>query len=281
MKIEKKLCIGTVKFGLNYGLKNSQKIQINEIKKIFKYLNNTNISFLDTASSYGTSEKIIGKMKSSNFNIISKMYIKNIDSNIETCLKKSLKNLKTNKIYGILVHNPEIFLKKDSIKIYKQLCLFKKKKLVNKIGVSVYDPDILNKILKKFKFDIIQFPANVFDHSFLKKENLKYYKSLGMELHVRSIFLQGILLSNKIPNKINYNGKFIKKFSDYLKKNNLKSLDFCLNFILQFKEIDKIIVGIDNLNNLEQITKFKKINKKFLTKNFFIKNKYLIDPRKW
>ena len=282
MNIEKKISIGTVKFGLNYGLINSQRIRINEIKKIFNYLNNTNINFLDTASSYGTSEKIIGKIKNKKFNIISKIYIKNLDFNIEKFLKKSLNNLKTKKIYGILVHNPDIFLKNNSMKIYKQLYILKKKKLVNKIGISVYDPNVLDKILKKFKFDIIQFPANVFDHSFLKKEKLKYYKTLGIELHARSIFLQGVLLSNKIPNQISYNGKIFKKYHDYLKKNNLKSLDFCLNFILQFKEIDKVIVGVDSLNDLEQIMKYKKISKKLLLKkNFIIKNKNLTDPRRW
>ena len=273
MNIEKKLCIGTVKFGLNYGAINNQKIRINEIKRIFNYLNNTNINFLDTASSYGTSEKTIGKIKSRKFNIISKIYIKNIDSNIEKYLKKSFQNLKTKKIYGILIHNSEILLKKESYKIYEQLCILKKKKLVNKIGISVYDTEVLKKIIKKFKFDIVQFQANVFDRSFLKNQKLKYYKSLGMELHVRSIFLQGVLLSNKIPKKIRDNGKILKKYYNYLKKNNLNPLDFCLNFILQFKEIDKIIVGIDNLNNLKQIIKFKKINKKFLTKKFITKNK--------
>ena len=281
MIFEKKICIGTVKFGLKYGLNNIKKIHIDEISKIFKYLNKSKIKFLDTAPSYGNSQKIIGKIKKKNFDIISKIYLKDVNTNIEANLKKTIIDLKSKKIYALLIHNSEILLKKEAYKIYKQLIFLKKKKLVKKIGISVYNPDVLKKIVSKYKFDIIQFQGNAIDRRFLNRKNLDHYKSLGIELHVRSIFLQGVLLKNKVPRKLVNSKKILNKFYNYMKKNNINPLDFCLSFILQFKQIDKIVVGIDNLKNLSQIISFKKIKKNHLIKNFSSDKQTLIDPRKW
>ena len=83
--------------------------------------------------------------------------------------------------------------------------------MVKKIGISVYNPDVL-KIVSKYKFDIIQFQGNAIDRRFLNRKNLDHYKSLGIELHVRSIFLQGVLLENKVPRKLVNSKKILNKF---------------------------------------------------------------------
>ena len=74
----------------------------------------------------------------------------------------------------------------------------KKNKVIKKIGISVYNKNELNEILKVFTPEIIQFPLNVFNQSFNDKKYLQSLKHKGIELHARSIFLQGLLLKNKV-----------------------------------------------------------------------------------
>ncbi len=279
MKLEKKICLGTAQFGYRYGLIKKNKISLKEIKKILSYIKKKKIDYLDTALSYGKSQKIIGNFKTKNLKIISKITIKSSSKNISEELKTILKELKTKKIYALLIHNSEILLKKKYSYIFKQLTDLKKKKLIKKIGISVYNPKVLNKILKKFKFDLVQFPGNLFDTRFLK--NLDNYKSAGLELHVRSVFLQGVLLINNTPMRLRKYSNILNRYYKFLNNNDIDPIHLCINFILQFKKIDKIVIGVNSLNELKQIVENKKIEKKYLKKKFYLNNSKLIDPRKW
>lgn len=281
MNLSNKFCLGTVQFGQKYGFFNKKKITDIEIKKIFKSINQEKIKFLDTALSYGESQIKVGKFKKKNFKIVSKLIFDKDIKLIDKDFEKLLKQLKSNNIYALLVHNPDVLLTKKSKLIFNYLNGLKKKKLIRKFGVSVYDPTTLNKILKKFKIDIVQFPGNVLDKRFLNKNKLKYYKSLKIELHVRSIFLQGVLVNHDIPTSLKRFSKILKKYSNYLIRNKIEPIDFCISFIKQYKEIDKYIFGVNSLRELEQIINFKSINIKYLRRNFSFNNKNLIDPRRW
>ena len=69
-----KLGIGTVQFGKKYGISNTlEEPNYQEVNKILKLAIKNNISILDTASEYGTSEIKIGKSHlKNNFKIITK-----------------------------------------------------------------------------------------------------------------------------------------------------------------------------------------------------------------
>ena len=164
----------------------------------------TPINFIDTANNYGKSEEIIGMNETSSFELTSKFPTINKNMGvkifIEKNLKETLKKTKTKQIYGYLAHNPNDLLSSKGKIIIKTLIQLKKQKLVKKIGVSVYEVKELKKILKVFKPDIVQLPINILNQSFLKNDFLKKIKELGIEIQVRSIFLQGMLLENKIKN---------------------------------------------------------------------------------
>ena len=155
--------------------------------------------------------------------------------------------------------------------------------MIKNIGVSVYEVQELKKILSYFKIDIIQIPVNILDHRFLKKNLLKKIKRQVKEIHVRSIFLKGLLLKNKLTRPKYFNKwSIFKKVDTFFEKNNFNRLDFCLNFVRNIKEIDKIIIGVSSKKQLLHILKTKKKTSKlpnFLTQN--VAPKKLLIPKYW
>ena len=151
----------------------------------------------------------------------------------------------------------------------------------NKIGISIYEPKDIDELLNN-KYDIsIQFPLNVINRSFLQIIKKKKFYS---PTFVRSVFLQGILLKKIKDKKVNQ--KLVisgNNYLDFLKKKNICPLEFSLSFINQFENINYIILGIENQNQLEKILKcnFSNFNNNHLRsiKSFF--NKKFVDPRNW
>ncbi len=145
--------------------------------------------------------------------------------------------------------------------MYKILNKLKKKKKFVKLGVSIYNTKELEFVINNFNIDIINLPISVANQQFCEKKYLSILKKKKIEIHVRSIFLQGLLLSNyrSLPKKFKENKFFIQWFN-WLKVNKYNSLDVCIGFIKNIKYIDKMIIGVDNLNQLKMIVKSYKKN---------------------
>ena len=137
--------------------------------------------------------------------------------------------------------------------------------------------------MKNFKIDIIQTSFNLFDKRILKYIKKNKIKK-NIEIHGRSIFLNGLLLMNRknLPSYFSKWNMHFKKFNYWLKKNNIANIEACLNFGLQNKRINKLIFGVDSAEQLKQIIKIIKHNKiNFKFPIFKSANKQLIDPRIW
>ncbi len=283
------LIIGSAQIGMRYGLQ-KKKIPKKHINKIYKLCKNNNIKYVDTANSYGTSEKIIGQSKLNNLKIITKIVIPINISNkylrkfIQSNLKKTIKKLNVKQIDAILIHNPSIFKSNNKEIILNIFDELKKKKLIKYFGASVYSPNDVNKLLKFWKPDIIQFPLNILDQRFLKNNFIKKLKKEQIILLSRSIFLQGFLLQNVE----NYSIIKLKKFKFILQKiekwcvnNKITRIDACIHFVKNISYIDYMIVGFDDFYQLEKIIKsFRSKNIK-IPETFKVDNLQLIDPRRW
>jgi aryl-alcohol dehydrogenase-like predicted oxidoreductase len=253
---------------------------------ILKCAKKYGINFIDTANNYGKSEEILGMNETSSFELTSKFPTINknmgVKKFIEKNLKETLKKTKTKQIYGYLAHNPNDLLSSKGKIIIKTLIQLKKQKLVKKIGVSVYEVKELKKILKVFKPDIVQLPINILNQSFLKNDFLKKIKELGIEIQVRSIFLQGMLLENKIKNLSKIIDVKVQKIDKICNKKNITRLSFLLNFINSIQEIDKIVVGIDSVNQLKKIIKSMQNPIKIGNfKGLALTDERIVDPRSW
>ena len=220
-----KLIVGTAQFGFKYGL-NKIKIKKLEIKNIEKILKKNSLKKFDTAMNYGESEKIIGDFKIKK-KVITKIKLpekkpKDLKKWFKKKLNISLKKLKVKSLYGLLIHDTSDILGKN--KEFLDILLdCQKKRLISKLGISVYEVSEINRVLKFWKPEIIQMPVNIFDHRFLNNNFLYKLKKLNIELHARSCFLNGVLLEKKI--RIG-NFKSKKIFSSFLnwcqKKRNIE-----------------------------------------------------------
>jgi len=287
-KLLKKLVLGTAQIGSNYGITNNQIISEKEIKKIFNFCKINNINKIDTAASYIESENIIGKYIDDNWIINTKLpkipdNIIDINNFIRNETNKSIKKLNIKNINCLFIHNTETLFSKNSNDIYKTLLTLKKEKIIRKIGISIYTPNELDKILRSYEFDYIQVPINIFNQSFANSENLKKLDLKNILIQARSIFLQGLLLvdEKKLPQKFINEKKIWKIWYEWVNDHNLNKLDICLSFVMSFDEIKEIIFGIGSLQNLVEIA--HSANKKipYFPIELIDQSSKILDPRLW
>jgi aryl-alcohol dehydrogenase-like predicted oxidoreductase len=285
-----KLGLGTVQFGLDYGIINkSGQIKKAEAKEIIKLAKKNNIDLLDTAINYGDSEKILGQIGISNFNIVTKLPncpINSLDiiSWVKTHIVNSLKRLGINSLYGLLIHRSDNLTGSCGRKIKDALHQLKSEGLVKKIGVSIYNPTELEKIIQTIQLDIVQAPINLIDQRLESSGWMQRLHDEGIEIHARSIFLQGLLLSprKKIPNKFERWGHIWDKWEYEQKKNKKSPMEMCLSYSLLHPKIDKIIVGVDSPSHFNSIIVASK-NVMKLNDSSIIKanDPMLINPFNW
>ena len=285
----KKLAIGTATFGMNYGTFNSfGQIDTNQANQILALAIDKNIDTIDTAISYGESEKVLGSIGVQNWKIISKIPpveigTASISQWVDSQVNESLKRLNIPKIYALLLHQPEQLRKPYGSKIWSALCELKKQKRVSKIGYSIYDPSELDDLWTEFKPDIIQAPFNLIDRRMLTSGWLNKLHDRNCEVHVRSVFLQGLLLS-----KTSNMPKFFKAWSslwdnyiEWQAAQNISPLEACMGFVLSFPQISKIIVGVDSLRQFEQVVNCKFPGLRNFPEEISTDDINLINPRKW
>jgi len=245
-----KLALGTATFGLDYGINNKTgKITKGQALKILSFATENSIDTIDTAADYGDSEKVIGEFNNSKLKIITK--ISGNEENIEQFFNQSLIRLNTKKVYGCLIHDFSAFSKNNNI--WAELIKLKQEEKVEKIGFSVYYPKEIDEILAKGIIpDIVQIPYNIFDQRF--DNTIKTLKEKGVEIHVRSVFLQGLFFKDvdTLDNRFEKIKTKLIRLQGISNNLNLPIASLCLNFVLFNQNIDKVVIGVDSLDNLKQ-----------------------------
>lgn len=285
-----KLALGTAQFGSKYGIANQTgKMQSLEIKKILELAKEADLDLIDTAIAYGDGEKRIGDTGIRDFKFVSKLPAipndcENINAWVEAKVQSSLNHLGTESLYGLLVHRSKDFFENSDKKLINALNDMKLNGLVKKIGISIYDPSECEKALSLHRIDIVQAPLNLIDRRLETSGWLSKLHSEEIEIHTRSAFLQGLLLMprDKIPKKFDRWSKYWDKWSSELKKNKLSALEACLLYPLSLPEIDKVIVGVDNVKQLNEVITISKSQKSKIDCSFMISNdQNLINPSNW
>jgi len=278
----KRLVIGSANFTQKYGA-DPIKLNYKENRKILKLAKNIGIYEIDTAKTYLKRKDIFLDMDKK-FKFSTKIIPNSKWVSLEFCQKQledHFKSFSTNKIETLLFHDIKILFTKRGMKIFKNLEVLKKKKFFKKIGLSIYDTSCLNYLNSNYNFDVVQCPYNILDKRILTTGWHDKLKNQGIETHIRSIFLQGLLVNKSVYKKF-YFKKWQKLFFNWfqnLENNNISPIDYCLSDLLNF-DFDKIIIGINNSENLKEIINFKTIRKNKMI-NFNISDTKLIDPRNW
>ncbi len=297
---ENKLVLGTAQLGVNYGIANKLgKPAENKAIEIMKYAAENGISYFDTAYSYGNSEIIIGKFLNTyksyknKINIITKMASLNKEKlgekDINNRFFKSLHRLGQESIYCYMIHDFSD-IENNCDEIGKVFLKLKENNYIKKIGVSIYDQFQLEFLFKYFDFDLIQIPISIFDQRFIADILLQRAKRKKIEIHARSIFLQGLLFieENNLPLEMNKFKDHILKLKEISLKYDLSKEEIALLFVNTINEIDKIIIGVEKISQLQRNVKilgksknFNKIKTLINFKDFFIEDTNIIDPRRW
>lgn len=286
----KKLALGTAQFGMSYGIANQHgKIKLEDIKDILKLAEEKNIDLVDTAIAYGDSEKIIGNIGILDFKFVSKLPLFpkkediNVISWVDDQIKLSLKRLRIKSLYGLLIHRSEDLLGGSGKKIVNALNKLKSKGIVKKIGISIYEPSELKKLTDLIKVDIIQAPLNIIDQRLINSGWLsKLYKS-DVEVHIRSVFLQGLLLMSKKnrPPKFNRWKNLWRIWHEWLNDNQITALEATIRYALSIKKISKVIVGVDSKKQLQQIILASEGKLPPIPSELFMSDINLLNPSNW
>jgi len=259
----RKLALGAVQFGIDYGINSTEgQVKPKEVENILHYARLKGIDLLDTAPAYGNSEKILGQVGVENIKVVTKTrYFDSLEINnsdiklLNNDFYRSLKNLKQDNIYGVLVHNANDLLKPGAEKLFKQLQELKQEEKIVKIGVSVYSHNQLQSILDSFDIDLVQLPFNILDRRMIESGMLSDLHAKGVEVHARSVFLQGLLLMSEQnrPEKFNrWNGLW-RIWHEWLNDNQLTALEAAIRYAISMPEISKILVGVDTKDQLKEI----------------------------
>jgi aryl-alcohol dehydrogenase-like predicted oxidoreductase len=250
-----KLVLGAAQFGMDYGINNKRgKIPREEVFEILKMAFESGIDILDTAYAYGESESVIGDfIESSGFklNVISKLPICDLED-IENVFETSINRLRLYSLYGYYIHSFQHYL--ETPEVLSTLTKMKSEGKVSKIGFSLYYPSELEYIIcHNLPLDIIQVPYSVFDQRF--GTYFPKLKDKGIEVFVRSVFLQG--LGFKDPSELSHHFEGIKNKIVNLRKLS-ENIDvplasIFLNFAILNDNIDKVVVGVDSVENLREL----------------------------
>lgn len=242
-----KLGLGTVQFGLKYGISNTTgQTSPQEVSNILQYASINGITVLDTAAAYGNAEEILGKNDPGRFTIVSKYITPSAENSIERQFKHSLDKLQVKSLYGYLAHRPaEILKDKQQWKTLKEL---QQKGSVQKIGFSLNATEELEALLNKgFIPDLVQAPFNYLDNRF---ENLmSELKEKGCEIHTRSAFLQGLFF--KDTNELSSFFDTIKPIVKRIQAQTKNISGALLHFVCSKEFIDKVIIGVENVQQLQ------------------------------
>jgi aryl-alcohol dehydrogenase-like predicted oxidoreductase len=289
-----KLGIGTVQFGVDYGISNqSGQTPPSEVKKILKLASEHQICYLDTAASYGESESALGNAfppshsfrvitKTPTFSSISKIEAKHAEA-IQESIETSLERLKCNSVYGILVHHFDDVMKPGGMRLIDRLKQLQCEGFVEKIGISVYSAEQIDLILQDFEIDLIQIPISVLDQRIVGSGHLKKLKARNIEIHARSVFLQGLLLMpiDLVPAYFKPIRSNLERYHTFLNEHNFSPIEAALGFVSNLEEVDVVLCGIADSGQLQDLIQTNPVPKEIDWADFGSSDPYMVNPALW
>jgi aryl-alcohol dehydrogenase-like predicted oxidoreductase len=281
-----KLALGTVQFGLNYGINNSNGIPAaDELFNIFTLATKLGIRYLDTAPGYGDAEVKIGKFAANKFKIISKFFKPACQQALLDQFKETLQRVKQKKIYGYIAHNADNLVERTEL--WEALLVLKSKNVVEKIGYSLYTPKQLELLLAKGIIpDLVQVPYSLLDRKF--EPYFVKLKNLGAEIHVRSVFLQGLYFMDveSLPVKLLPLKDSLDELNTICENKNVTRGALALNFVARNPLIDQVVIGVDSAlqlkENIEMVNSWLP-DKGLISaiKNIKVSHPQLLNPANW
>lgn len=284
-----RLALGTAQLGLPYGVANATgQIHRDEAARIVQRARRAGMDTIDTAIAYGESEQRLGEIGVEDFRVVTKLPPfpnEHCDAAewVRRSIVGSLQRLRIPQLAGFLLHQPKDLRGPRGSALYAALLDARNSGFVQKIGVSVDSPAELDALSSRFRFDLVQAPMNVVDRRLLSSGWLARLKADGTEIHVRSIFLQGLLLMDDSNRPAGFNRWRViwERWQDWLALEHLTPIESCVAFVLSHPEIDRVIVGVDSQLQLEQILAAQRTTSGWAPESLASDDMDLVNPARW
>lgn len=284
-----KLALGTAQFGMTYGINNmAGQVSQHAVQQILQYASLVGMHTIDTAIAYGTSEQCLGLVGVDAFEVITKLpSIPESCNNVEDWMLRevegSLNRLDITCLHGLMLHRPDQLYGPMGERILASLMRLKEAGLVRKVGVSVYDPEEFDQLFSLADFGIVQCPLNLMDRRLVDSGWLQKLTLKSVEVHTRSSFLQGLLLMERgdIPNKFETWKCYWDRWDEWVRDNNTSRLHGCLSYCLSHKGVDRVVVGVDEKSQLEEIVAASNVKVIDSFPDLTCSDPNLINPANW
>jgi aryl-alcohol dehydrogenase-like predicted oxidoreductase len=284
-----RLALGTVQFGLPYGIANQAgQVSRSEAKTMLQFASANGIDTLDTAIAYGDSETCLGKVGTQGFKVVTKLpalpdNCADVSTWVQQQVSMSLSRLSVGNVYGLLLHRSEQLLGSNGLELYQALQALKDNGQVQKIGVSTYSPTELDALIPRYQFDLVQASFNLVDQRLCRTGWMQRLKDDDVEIHTRSAFLQGLLLMPQadMPEKFSAWSGLWHTWHQWLLEKKVSAVQACLAFPLSFPEIDRVVVGADSASQLAQIVSAANKLLQAGLPDIHCNDENLINPAKW
>jgi aryl-alcohol dehydrogenase-like predicted oxidoreductase len=268
IEIASRLALGTVQFGLNYGVSNaSGQVSKSEAFQILDAAHTAGVETLDTARVYGTSEGLLGeylKKRGSSFSIMTKVSglatrglrkPAELREAVALDIKTSLETLGVSSVDVLLLHDEGDLLSPESSAVWDELQAAVARGQVKRIGVSSYRPENLLKIFERYPLSAVQVPCNLLDRRFLAPELLSQYRRYGTEVYARSVFLQGLFFLDEktIPNELAFARSTVRALRDIEKRSGGGLGQASLALCLQNDAFKRVLIGVTSCAELKDV----------------------------
>lgn len=284
-----RLALGTAQFGMAYGVANrAGQVSRDVAAGMLDYAWSRGVDTLDTAMVYGDSESRLGEIGVSRWRVISKLPTmpagtKDVSAWVTESVRNSLARLRLPALYGVLLHHSADLLDDAGPAIYEALLKLKEYGCISRIGVSIYDPEELDVLCDRYKLDLVQAPLNIVDRRIASSGWLRKLKELGVEVHARSIFLQGLLLMgpSERPAAFGKWERLWREWHSWLTEQQVSSLTACLSFVMSHPDIDRVVVGSDTKQQLVEIVEASLAAVALPPASMCCEDLNLINPSRW
>ena len=248
-----RLGVGTVQFGQAYGVSNTHgQVPSAEVKLILDLAARMGIGLLDTAANYGEAEAVLGVNDLLPFRIVSKTC--GVQHGVHAVIARVRESVRTlGAVDLLLVHSVQDLLGPSGTTLWRALQALKAEGLIGGIGISAYVADDPVALAERFRPDAMQLPFSLLDQRLLHDGSLQRLKALGVEIHARSLFLQGLLFMSRPPEKLGAAGPMLDRIKTEITAAGSTPLAAALGFVLSRPEIDVAVVGITGVQQLNEI----------------------------
>lgn len=288
---DSRLALGAVQFGMSYGVANqSGQVPADEVGRILVRARAHGVDTLDTAMGYGCSEACLGEQGVAAFKVVTKLSalpddVRDVQAWVDANVAASLERLGVVSLYGLLLHRPVQLTGPRGVELAQALLQQKTRGLVSKIGVSIYTPSELEAACKACLIELVQAPFSLVDRRFYTSGWMDRLHAMGVEIHVRSVFLQGLLLMPRmtIPEKFSRTWPAVwDAWHGWLAAHpDVTAAQACLGFVQGYPQIDRIVMGVDSLTQFDQLITAASAGLSIEAPALGSDDEVLVNPSKW